>query len=299
MNAVEIMLSPLPRHALWRLSRLAGVDEGLAESDVGAAVWARFELDLVGLLNASNRAELDAMAAECEVDTDLNIGELRAALWMWGAELESPDPSLLGTCLQPVPVVLRGKLVMMGRGNGVAPPAAGYPRRVPEAVPAPLVDDEPDSVEQLLDAADRLVGVRLGGASRDKGAFGVRVAALLGVAEHGHSEPDWRGEVEIKTVPVIRDRSGWWRVKEDPAISMEHASPLAKLRRVLWIARIADACDSPILAWYYQEVDPAVREQIDAHLHTRPKGPKGTTARGWYLHKSFFAENGFLGALNG
>lgn len=296
MNAVEIMLSALPRHALWRL---AGTDARAAVADVAAAVRARYELDLVGLLNACNRSELDVVATECEVSTDVSIGELRAALWMWGARRESPDPALLGTALQPVPVVLRGKLVMLGRGNGVAPPAGAYPRPVPVAVEAPVIEDEPDTVEQLLDAADRLVGVRLGGSTRDKGAFGVRVAAMLGVAETGHPEPDWRGEVEIKTVPVIRDRSGWWRVKEDPAISMEHASPLAKLRCVLWIARVADADDSPILSWYYQEIDGAVREGIDAHLHTRPKGPKGATTRGWYLHKSFFADSGFLGALNG
>ena len=31
--------------------------------------------------------------------------------------------------------------------------------------------------------------------------WGVRAAALIGVPERGGDEPDWRGDVEIKTVP--------------------------------------------------------------------------------------------------
>ena len=298
MNAVEIFLSCLPRPALWRLSRVAACADACDDALL-SVVRSRYDLNLAGLLNGAVRSELELMARECEVGDHGTIGELRARLWHWGASLEAPGGHVLGTGVQPVPIVLRGKLVMMRRGNGIAPPTQSFPRGVLVDAAEPMVGDEPETVEQLLDAADNLVGVRLGPSTRDKGAFGVRVAQLLGVAERGCPEPDWRGEVEIKTVPVVRDRSGWWRVKEDPAVSMEHASPLAKLQRVLWIARVADAADSPILSWYYQESDDAVRAAVAAHLHTRPKGPAGATTRGWYLHKRFFADSGFLGSLNG
>jgi hypothetical protein len=80
---------------------------------------------------------------------------------------------------------------------------------------------------------------------------------------------------------------------------MEGARPLDKLRKVLWIARVADSGDSPLLSWFYQEWDEAVARLVARHLHTRPKGGAGTSARGYYLHKRFFAESGFLRALNG
>jgi hypothetical protein len=119
------------------------------------------------------------------------------------------------------------------------------------------------------------------------------------VRERGFAEADWRGEVELKTVPVVRDRSGAWRVKEDPAVAMEGVDPLRKLDRVLWFARVADAGDSPLLSWYYQERDDAIAVLQQRYLHLRPKGGAGATTRGHYLHKSFFLESGFLASLNG
>jgi hypothetical protein len=173
---------------------------------------------------------------------------------------------------------------------------------VPPPCPlGPAIDrlDEPDTIEDLLARATLLVGVRLGARSRDKGEYGARIAALLGVRERGHSEPDWRGEVEVKTVPVVRDPGGLWRVSEDPAVSMADVAPESKLGRVLWVARVADDASSPILSWYYQEWDPVVAALARRCLHTRPKGPAGTQSRGWYLHKRFFAGSGFLVTLNG
>jgi len=163
----------------------------------------------------------------------------------------------------------------------------------------PVPEREPESLEELLANASALLGVRLGIKGRDKGIFGTRVEALLGITDRGLAEADWRGEVEVKTVPVIRDRAGWWRVKEDPAISMEHVDPRGKLAKVLWIARVGGDSDSPILSWYYQERDSNIAALALRFLHQRPKGPRGTSNKGWYLQKRFFLHSGFLTSLNG
>ena len=105
---------------------------------------------------------------------------------------------------------------------------------VPHATYAQILDDEPETIDELLAAATRAIGVRLGRRGRDKGAWGLRAAALLGVPERGGDEPDWRGDVEIKTVPVAREASGLWRVVEDPAIAMVGpAGAISKLQRTL------------------------------------------------------------------
>jgi hypothetical protein len=300
---VAWLAASLPRAALARLARGAsGADEELR-----AAIAHRFALDLAAFLNRARRADLDAMAQHASVPAAGRIGELRARLWLAGAEREAGGREHLGTPLQPVPIALGGKLVVPARGNGIAPPSPAWPRPVPPPVPLPAPDAEPDTLEELLAAAGALCGARLGAPTRDKGAHGAAIAAALGVAERGASEPDWRGEVEIKTVPVVRDRStpgatpggGWWRVKEDPAVSMAGASPLAKLARVLWIARVADGDDAAVLGYYSQEADDRVRRLLARDLHTRPKGGAGATTRGWYVRKRFFADSGFLRSLNG
>ena len=120
--------------------------------------------------------------------------------------------------------------------------------------------------------------------------------------ELGHDEPDWRGDVEVKTVPVARDRSGAWRIAEDPAIAMLNDSGVAisKLQRTLWLVRAdADDGDATILSWYLLETDAAVARLVRRYLHDRPKGPAGTSQRGLYLHKRFFADAGLLATLNG
>lgn len=299
MNAAVELARVLPRHALCRLLRTGRVSAAAPDEVLGQRLGRRYAGDLAGLLNRARRDELEAMAGAAGIEAAGTVGELRARLWVWGAEREAGGDQLLGSGVQPMPILLRGKLVHLGPVHGRAPASAWYPREVPAAVPAPAPEGEPGTLEELLEAADRLIGVRLGAEVRDKGAFGARVAALLGVAERGFAEPDWRGEVEIKSVPVVRDRGGWWYVKEDPAVSMETAAPLAKLRRVLWVARVADDGDSPILSWYYQEWDQAVAAWVDRRLHTRPKGGAGATTRGWYLHKRFFVDNGLLRTLNG
>jgi len=307
MNAVKQLIGCFPRRSLARLLEETGATPKTSgpsrtTAELREYAIAEFDLDLPRLLNLAVREELDTMAefAKLELPAERNsIGRLRALLWRWGAELEAGNCALFGSELQPVPVVLRGKLVQMRAGSGAAPPTTELPRPVPLVVEAPTPEAEPDTLEELLDNAQAILGVRLGAATRDKGAFGTRIAELLGVRELNVAEPDWRGDVEIKTVPVVHDTSGWWRVKEDPAISMEDVDPMSKLLKVLWIARVADADDSPILSWYYQECDRATRELCARDLHTRPKGGAGATTRGWYLHKRFFADSGFLRSLNG
>ncbi len=264
-----------------------------------ARAEARFGHDLCGFLNAMRRAELEAAAAELGLATTGSIGALRHRLWDWGAVAEAGSAEWIGTALQPEPRILRTKLVFFRHGPGVAPEAATMPRPIPNPVAAPETCGDPDSLEQLLERATALIGLRLGERGRDKGAYGARIAELLGLTEDGFSEPDWRGEVELKTIPVVRDRGGLWWVKEDPAVSMETARPLAKLARVLWVTRVADDDDSPILSWFYQERDATIERLIARDLHTRPKGGAGATTRGWYLHKRFFVDSGLLSTLNG
>jgi hypothetical protein len=293
-NAALQWIPHLPRPTL---RRLAG---RWRAGDLGAAVGERFALDLAGLLNRLRRTELEGLAAALGVETDGHIGQLRARLWIAGAAFESAGEPVLGTAVQPTPIVLGGRLRFQRRGRGQAPPSPSWPRPVPEAAAPPVDPAEPESLEDLLAAATDLIGVRLGRRGRDKGAHGTRIAALLGVPERGESEPDWRGEVEIKTVPVVRDpSSGLWRVKEDPAVSMEHASPLAKLEQVLWMIVVADHLEFPVLSWYYHRRDERIDALIARDLHTRPKGPAGATTLGWYLHKRFFLDSGLLASLNG
>ncbi len=294
MNAALHFVTALPRPALARLVRRGG------DVAVERAVRRAFELDLAALLNAAHRSELERIAAAVGVDPRGPVGPLRARLWRRGAELEAGGDRELGRPWQPVPHVLGGRLVHLGPQRGAAPPAGALPRPVPPPPPTePEPAEEPETIEDLLERATILLGVRLGPPGRDKGAYGARVAEMLGLRELGHAEPDWRGDVEVKTVPVVRDRGGLWRVKEDPAVSMDGVAPEDKLGRVLWIARVADADDSPVLSWYFQEWDAAVAELARRALHIRPKGGAGARTRGWYLHKGFFARSGFLFTLNG
>ncbi len=260
--------------------------------------------DLCGLLNAMTRGELALLAAELGVavtTTDAaRAPALRVALWQRGAELERRGAAV-SAMLQPRPVLLGGHLVIQAAPRGLYPESPAWPRVLPDPRRAEPPAEEPDSLDDLLAAADRSIGVRLGPRGRDKGAWGLRAAALLGVIERGGSEPDWRGDVEIKTVPVAREQSGLWRVVEDPAIAMlEEGGALAKLQRTLWLARSdADDGDATILSWYLLEWDRAIAGLVRRLLHVRPKGPAGTDQRGLYISKRFFAEAGMLATLNG
>ena len=272
-----------------------------------ASVIARWRGDLCGLLNALCRAELADLATALRVASSAGVRSpiLRASLWAWGAAFERGGIEVSDR-LQPRPILLGGHLVIQAAPRGMAPPCVSWPRPLPEQAPPAPPSDEPETLDDLLAAADRAIGVRLGPRGRDKGAWGVRAAQLLGIVERGQGEPDWRGDIEVKTVPVAREVSGHWGVVEDPAIAMVgegRGATLAKLQRTLWLARATvpgmPAPDATIVSWYLLDWDPDVARLAQRYLHTRPKGPAGTTGRGVYLHKRFFAEAGLLASLNG
>jgi hypothetical protein len=309
MNAVAHMISLLPSEVIRRLAVLrphrfaaTGAAEPRDTLDVEQAtarVVARWGSDLCGLLNAMTRGELAILAMRFRLRGPLRSPVLREALWDHGAALERGAADV-SPAVQPRPIVLGGHLVLQARPRGLYPPSPSWPRGTPPPRSAAPQLDEPDSLDELLAAADRSIGVRLGARGRDKGAWGLRAARLLGVVERNEREPDWRGDVEIKTVPVARDPSGWWRVVEDPAIAMVGEPAFAKLARTLWLARsdVGDA-DATIVSWYLLDWDPDIARLARRYLHDRPKGPAGTLARGLYLHKRFFADAGLLATLNG
>ncbi|HTL39183.1 MAG TPA: hypothetical protein VL326_38910 [Kofleriaceae bacterium] len=326
MNAVRTYARLLPAEAVRRLAaaRVVRFDVAAQElfgaggrraasldvDEARARVVERWEGDLCGLLNAMTRGELEWIAAMVDVKRDGRAPALRERLWGHGSALERCGEDV-PVGLQPSPVLLGGHLVVMAPARGPFPPPTGngdgdaWPRRLPEAREAEPPTEEPETLDDLLAAADRAIGVRLGQRGRDKGAWGMRAARLLGVEERGGSEPDWRGDVEIKTVPVAREANGLWRIVEDPAIAMlGEGGALAKLQRTLWLAR-ADVDgpdgddDATIVCWYLLEWDHVIARLVRQYLHVRPKGPKGTDQRGLYLHKRFFADCGLLAALNG
>ena len=317
MNAVRVAVALLARddtRALYRRAlrlakkTIAGASLDVTRSDAADALAMMFESDFAGLLNVLARLELASLAARVPrptvalraITATASVAELRAALWQWGAVLEAGSEAWIGTAVQPMPHVLAGHLVHHRAALGAYCSSAQFPRPLPPPRFAYLPAVEPATVEQLLEAADALVGVRLGQRGVDKGAWGQRAARLLGVIDRGDDEPDWRGDVEIKTVPVQRDGQGWWRIAEDPAICMAAGRPMAKLARVLWLVRASlEDADATILSWYFLECDGFIAGLAARDLHQRPKGPRGTSARGWYLHKRFFADAGLLATLNG
>lgn len=313
MNAVAYMVSLLPPEAIRRLATIrasavrpeaSGPRSALDVEEASARVIERWGGELCGLLNALTRGELAMLAlragaAPSSPSASVRSPALRDLLWQRGAALERAGAEV-SPGVQPRPIVLGGHLVVQAPPRGAYPPSARWPRELPAPRrPAPP-PDEPDTLDDLLAAADRVIGVRLGARGRDKGAWGLRAARLLGIVERNEREPDWRGDVEVKTVPVAREPNGWWRVVEDPAVAMAGEHALAKLQRTLWLARGGvGRDDATVVSWYLLDWDPEIARLTRRYLHDRPKGPAGTTARGLYLHKRFFAEAGLLATLNG
>jgi hypothetical protein len=308
-NAVEHFAQLAPADAVRRLAALrvvrfdrvgAAAESGLDTASARERITERWADDLCGFLNAMTREELVALAESLNMSGEGKAPQLRLALWERGAALERAGAEA-PPGLQPQPVLLGGHLVVQAPPRGEFAATPMLPRGIPAPTEALPPEEEPDSLDELLAAADRAIGVRLGQRGRDKGAWGLRAASLLGVVERGVDEPDWRGDVEIKTVPVAQDESGLWRVVEDPAIAMlGEGYALAKLQRTLWLARTdLEDGDATIVSWYLLEWDPIVARLTRRYLHIRPKGPAGTDQRGLYLHKRFFADCGLLATLNG
>ena len=309
MNAVDFYAEQLAPEATRRLAALRvlrfdprdveparGVDLDTAHDRVRT----RWEGDLCGCLNALTRGELAAVAARLALATDGRAPALRERLWHHGAALEAGGVAL-PPALQPRPVLLGGHLVVQAPPRGMFAASDVLPRALPSPRSAEPPTEEPETLDDLLAAADRAIGVRLGRRGSDKGAWGLRAARLVGVIERGIDEPDWRGDCEIKTVPVAREPSGLWRIVEDPAIAMlGETSAVSKLQRTLWLARAdVDGGDATIVSWYLLEWDATIARLARRYLHIRPKGPAGTDQRGLYLHKRFFADAGLLATLNG
>jgi hypothetical protein len=183
------------------------------------------------------------------------------------------------------------------------PSSTIWPRPIPPPRDAPHVTREPSTLEELLGRADALVGVRLGrpGGGRDKGAYGQTIAAMLGLPRSADPAPDWAGQVEVKTITVERGRGARWRLRDGPAIAMRSVDAAAKVARVLWLVRASgeDVAGAPVLSWFYQELDDDLAAAFARSRHLRPKGGKGTSARGWYLGRDFFEACGLLASLNG
>jgi hypothetical protein len=304
VNAVRTLLVRLPRELVRR--RLEREAMGSKKKLVD-----RYELDLVGFLNRASRLELDALCEGLGLARGAS-GEMRQRLWAWGAALERREIGLVAAAIQPVPLVQGARLrpPRPGAASSSAlpaarearfPPATDLPRPVPPARDAPLPMDEPASLEELLERAGRLVGVRLPARGRDKGGQGQRIADLLGLPRSSEARPDWRGEVEVKTVAAVRAEGGLWRLKDGPALSMRGVDALAKLRRVLWVVRVdeSELGDSPILSWFYQELDSELAAAFEEARHLRPKGGRGTRGRGWYLRRGYFEACGLMRSLNG
>jgi hypothetical protein len=307
-------------HALVALAEPAALAARLRRERLRRAerLAARFELDLAAFLNGADTTELAAWCARLGLRAG-TPGAMRQRLWAWGAAHErhvlGVDP---GARVQPSVVLERGLLrvarAARGRtGQGVLPGARdarfpsspSWPRPVPR-VPVPPPEPprrEPGTLAELLARADAILGVRLGSRGRDKGAHGQRVAELLGLPRSSDAAPDWRGQVEVKTIAVARTRGGRWRLKDTPALSMRSVDATAKLARVLWVVRVDDAeiAGAPVLSWFYQELlaDEGLTQHFGRATHVRPKGGAGTSGRGWYLRREFLELCGLMRSLNG
>jgi len=316
MNAVSTLVGLLPRELVRARLEREALPFGGSSSVCARRLRARFDVDLVGFLNGAGVAELRWLCGRLDLGAG-TAGALRQKLWLWGAARERKVLVAHGaseemvSAVQLVPVLVGARLAFGVDPAPTAPlpcaraarfPAAEtMPRVVPDERAAVVPAAEPETLDELLARADALVGIRLGSRGRDKGIYGTRIAELLGIVRSSAPTPDWRGTVEVKSLAVVRAAAGRWRIKDGPALSMRSVDPTAKLARVLWVVRVDDGevAGAPILSWYYQELDAELAEALERSSHLRPKGGAGTTARGWYLRRDFFAACGLLRSLNG
>jgi hypothetical protein len=315
-NAVTLLAARLSADMVRKRLAREGISTRGGPSACLRRLRARYELDLLGFLNGATVHELRALAAALEIpSTSAPAAALRHRLWTWGAalELRAIGQHAITLGVQPVPTLSSAGRLSLARRRPIDdgplpaardarfPPCDRYPRAVPDPRPAPAPTTDPDSLDDLLRRADALLGVRLGTRGRDKGAFGRRISDLLGIRPSSSPAADWRATVEIKSLAVTRALEARWRLKDGPAIAMRSVDPGAKLARVLWIVRVdeRELPDSPVLSWFYQELDADLTAALERARHLRPKGGAGTLARGWYLRRDYFDACGLLRSLNG
>jgi hypothetical protein len=313
-NAVVHLAGRLPADLIRKRLEREGISTRGGPTTRLRRLRARYELDLLGFLNGATVHELRALAAALEIpSTSAPAASLRHRLWSWGAALELRAIGQHAVGVQPVPTLSSAGRLSLARRRPIDdaplpaardarfPPCDRYPRAVPDPRPAPAPATEPESLDDLLLRADGLLGVRLGTRGRDKGAFGRRISDLLGIRPSSSPAADWRATVEIKSLAVTRALEARWRLKDGPAIAMRSVDPGAKLARVLWIVRVdeRELPDSPVLSWFYQELDADLTAALERARHLRPKGGAGTLARGWYLRRDYFDACGLLRSLNG
>lgn len=289
-NAVLYYLERLPGKTLRRLGGERCRDWTLSRTTI--FLESEFDMDLAGFLNHLNKEELFELCVACTLEKEgASLGELRICLWKHGAALEVSRSHILQKGSQLLPVLMGERLYTLSSYESICP--TNY--QCPPALG--IREGEPADLDDLLCRAHSLMGTKFS-LSKNKGVIGQQIALGLGLQEDNVAEPDWRGEVEVKSLPVVETAEGYWRPKEDPAISMETVSPLGKMQKILWMVRSSEQKRGKVLFWYYQELDAGLTRLAHKYLHTRPKGPANTDKRGWYLHKNFFFENGLLLELN-
>ena len=227
MNATHHFLKQLNRQALigvW--AKRFGEHPGLDVSTITLRenLLEQFRSDLGGFLNCCNRNELDKIALDVGCNLKVSIGEMRLALWERATVLEQTDGVLRDFGSNAKPSLLRGKVVFLQKGNGIDAVSSG-PVFLDSGTHLLAFDSEPDDIEELLRRAECLRGEAIPMQGRDKGGYGAWIAERLGLIERGLAEPDWQGEVEVKTLPVAKDGMGHFYVSEDPAIAMENVDP--------------------------------------------------------------------------
>lgn len=175
-----------------------------------------------------------------------------------------------------------------------------------------------DCPEKTLERhAKRLKGERLapvvkwlGLSSANKGRYGRAVEVLLGLGSGDNRQaPDWRG-VEVKWVPLRRDRHGHWILRDKVFVTGDNdrrglaaRDPVAKIQKVRWV--FGDYRTKQVLSTYHTELSrlEAALLRLSAKLGRRGprylfRNTKGNR-RGqysYYLSREFFRDHPGLAA---
>jgi hypothetical protein len=296
VNAACALIAALPPPTR---RRLAGGRHDAAAED--AALAARFAGDLVALLNCLRADELRGLCAARRLGDGGDAGALRARLWRWGALAEAGGAALLGTPVQPIPVAARRAPGPRRAARGLAPPGPAWPRPIPPAAAAgparrrarpTSICSWPPPIARSACGCRRAVATRARGAARRRRSSASSSAAPTsptGAARSSSRPCRWPAIAPVR-----------WRVTEDPAVGDGGRVALGQARPACCGCAGRPVDDgATLVSWYLLDWDADLARWIRRDLHTRPKGPRGTAARGWYLHKRFFVDAGLYATLNG